>query len=103
MAMGDGPVIVVSDTHFGFEPESKKRFENLLNWLTTSERKVLTSKGEERTLEAPLKIILLGDVLEYWTPRDADASLALREASKASNRCSRLHLRLSMSQGTTIT
>ena len=77
--MDVGAVIVFSDTHFGFEPESKTRFKNLLDWLTTSERKVVTAKGEARTLEVPSKVILLGDILEYWTPRDADPSLALRD------------------------
>ena len=77
--MDAGAVIVFSDTHFGFEPESKIRFKNLLDWLTTSQRKVVTVKGEARTLEEPSKVILLGDILEYWTPRDADASLALKE------------------------
>ncbi len=64
MALGDGLVIVVSDTHFGFELESKVRFGNFLHWLTTSDRKILTFNGE-RTLKAPLKIVLLGDILEY--------------------------------------
>jgi UDP-2,3-diacylglucosamine pyrophosphatase LpxH len=79
MAMGDGPVIVVSDTHFGFECKTRERFRNFLNWLTTSERKILTLSGEGRTLEAPLRIILLGDSLEYWVPRYANASLAFRD------------------------
>jgi UDP-2,3-diacylglucosamine pyrophosphatase LpxH len=84
IALGDGPVIVVSDTHFGFEPESKARFENFLHWLITSDRKILTFNGE-KTLEAPLKIILLGDILEYWAPRNGDASLAFKESFDSFN------------------
>ena len=68
MALGDGPIIVVSDTHFGFELKSKKRFGNFLLWLTSPKPKILTLKGEERTPEAPSKIILLGDILEKWAP-----------------------------------
>jgi UDP-2,3-diacylglucosamine pyrophosphatase LpxH len=79
MTISDGPVIVVSDTHFGFESESKARFGNFLQWLATSDRKILTINGE-KILEAPSKIILLGDILEYWAPRNGDASLALKDS-----------------------
>lgn len=79
MEMGDGAVIVVSDTHFGFETDSRERFENFLQWLTTSDRKVLTSSGE-KVLDVPSKVILLGDILEYWAPRDDNASNAFRDS-----------------------
>jgi len=77
--MSDGPVIVVSDTHFGFESYSKDRFWKFLSWLATSDRKFLGLNGES-TLEVPLKIILLGDILELWVPRDDDVSLAFKES-----------------------
>jgi len=72
---GRRPRYRLFDTHFGFECKTRERFRNFLNWLTTSERLILTLSGEGRTLEAPPRTILLGDPL-YWEPRYANASLA---------------------------
>ena len=82
--MDDGPIIVFSDTHFGFEAASARRFQNfVLNWLAplvyTGSKKITSNEGE-KTLEAPSKIILIGDILELLAPRNCDPTLPLRES-----------------------
>ncbi len=34
--MSDGPILVISDTHFGFETESAARFQRFMMYLTNS-------------------------------------------------------------------
>ncbi len=83
--MVDGEVnriIVISDTHFGSELFNHDDFCDFLEWIPTLTnnpktihcKKIMDENGNERdavvtvTLEAPEKLILLGDILELWDP-----------------------------------
>ncbi|MGB9370780.1 MAG: metallophosphoesterase [Halobacteriota archaeon] len=79
--MNDGPVLVISDTHLGFEDGSAKRFQGFMDYLTewvhnreTTIEETDTKTGEKtiETLDAPQKIILLGDMLDLWISRDSN-------------------------------
>ncbi|MGZ4847254.1 MAG: hypothetical protein ACXV7G_11220 [Halobacteriota archaeon] len=71
--MSDAPVLVISDVHLGFQPETPDRFQNFLNYLrdrvTAGET---TVKGIDEPLNAPQKIILLGDFIDLWISRDSN-------------------------------
>lgn len=85
--MGDGPLIVVSDTHFGLEDGVKDRsanvFQHFLEWLAELEKgkkvTIQTSDGE-KSLQAPQKIILLGDLFELWEPQSGDLTTPFRDS-----------------------
>jgi UDP-2,3-diacylglucosamine pyrophosphatase LpxH len=79
--MSDSPVLVISDTHLGFEDASAKRFQDFMDYLTEwvhnkaapieeSDRK--TGEKKIETLAEPQKIILLGDMLDLWISRDSN-------------------------------
>ncbi|MGZ4908366.1 MAG: metallophosphoesterase [Halobacteriota archaeon] len=84
--MSGCPVLVISDTHFGFEDESEVRFQHFMTYLTDavhSGRMVIKSRQElsseiprkalrKESLEAPHKIILLGDILDLLVSRDSN-------------------------------
>jgi predicted phosphodiesterase len=92
--MSDGPILVISDTHFGFETESAARFKRFLMYLTNSVQSgrliVKTSNEQsdevaktvlsEESLEAPQKIILLGDILDLWISRDSNTLRPYQES-----------------------
>lgn len=81
----DRSVIVVSDTHFGsdFGSETVKRFCNFLEKIRSGDTPVIPSienglagsnyfDSGPKNLLPPAKIILLGDILEFWNPRMRD-------------------------------
>lgn len=79
--MSNGPVLVISDIHLGFEDESSKRFQDFTEYLTEWVRNRETTIEEtdnntgEKTIEKlaePQKIILLGDMLDLWISRDSN-------------------------------
>ncbi len=92
--MSDGPILVISDTHFGFETESAARFQRFMTYLTNSVQSgrliVKTSNEQsdevakmvlsEESLEAPQKIILLGDILDLWISRDSNTLRPYQES-----------------------
>lgn len=81
--MDDGPAIVFSDIHFGFEEESAARFRNFMDYFTGwvhGGQQVIVSSREKEPLEAPSKIILIGDILELLAPRKCDPTLPLRDS-----------------------
>jgi len=81
--LDDGPVIVFSDIHFGFEEESATRFRNFMDYFTGwvhGAQQVIVSSREKEPLEAPSKIILIGDILELLAPRKCDPTLVLRDS-----------------------
>jgi UDP-2,3-diacylglucosamine pyrophosphatase LpxH len=71
-----GPIIVVSDTHIGRQSESACRFEHFLDWLRAGLLAGTlifhTQDGALKEVTAPEKLIILGDFLELWGPREAD-------------------------------
>jgi UDP-2,3-diacylglucosamine pyrophosphatase LpxH len=79
--MSDGPILVVSDTHFGFEDASAKRFQRFMRYLTDwvrTGRKTIENTNE--TLDAPHKIILLGDFIDLWVSRDKNTVRPFKES-----------------------
>ncbi len=92
--MSDGPILVISDTHFGFEDESAQRFQRFMTYLTNSvqsERMIIKTPRElpgeipgkelcEESLEVPQKIILLGDLVDLWISRDSNTVRPYQES-----------------------
>ena len=71
-------VIVVSDLHMGLEGQENvsRDFSALLAYLgklkkkdSDGEHQTVTIDGKPRELYAPDKIILLGDIVDLWSPR----------------------------------
>lgn len=87
-----GPILVVSDTHFGFEDASARRFQRFLRYLTIwvrTGRKTIENTNE--TLDAPQKIILLGDFIDLWVGRDSNAVRPYQESFNIVNSLNALH------------
>jgi UDP-2,3-diacylglucosamine pyrophosphatase LpxH len=69
--MSDGPVLVVSDTHLGFQSASAERFRRFVQYLTKwVQDGETTIEKMDKPLIAPQKIILLGDFLDLLISRD---------------------------------
>ncbi len=66
--------IVVSDLHFGGEECNHKEFCCFLEWICGLENQPETVEYKDKkiTIENPAKIILLGDILELWNPKNGD-------------------------------
>ncbi|MGZ4891374.1 MAG: metallophosphoesterase [Halobacteriota archaeon] len=79
--MCGGPILVVSDTHFGFEDESEERFLGFIKYLTRwVQDGTTTIKGTGEELDAPRKIILLGDFIDLWVSRDPNLTRPYKES-----------------------
>lgn len=81
--METGPIIVISDTHIGRQEESARRFADFLKWLRNGldvgTFTIHTKGGAQKDLAAAEKLILLGDFLELWGPREADYSKPVKD------------------------
>lgn len=66
--------IIVSDIHLGSKECNKKEFCYFLEWIRSLENqpKVIKCKDKKVTIKSPYKMILLGDILELWGPKDGD-------------------------------
>ncbi len=76
-------VIVVSDVHLGDEKSNYKDFSKFIDWIAAIENgsgKTIKSGGKEVFIKPPEKLILLGDILELWSPRDNDPRYTLQES-----------------------
>jgi Predicted ICC-like phosphoesterases len=82
-------VIVVSDLHLGLIDQEtvNKDFLEFLKYLgnipingASSEKRTLIIDGKPRELYAPDKIILLGDIVDLWSPRKDIRSSVLEDA-----------------------
>jgi UDP-2,3-diacylglucosamine pyrophosphatase LpxH len=92
-------VLVISDTHFGADVCSKEAFTRFLDWLAewmnasktkggtkekvdpvTGELDIKKDENQESEPKPPEIIILLGDFLELWDPRDDDRTQPLRDS-----------------------
>lgn len=80
----DESYFVVSDVHLGAKDCCKEEFEHFLEWLASSYSggtlSVQTQRGK-RTLAPPTTLILLGDMLELWIPREYERSSVLCDSS----------------------
>ena len=82
-------IVVVADTHFGlrnemcFEPEV---FSGFLRWVKRLEKCEVEplklgdwdAVKDEKVLEPPGKIILVGDILELWDASDRSVDICVR-------------------------
>jgi UDP-2,3-diacylglucosamine pyrophosphatase LpxH len=65
-------IMVVSDAHFGLGTSLYNDFSKFLDWLRNLEKEgkmtIIREDGDEKVIEKPEELILLGDILELWTP-----------------------------------
>jgi len=83
--------IVVSDVHLGghlnYEPY-KVEFCEFLNWVkglpNNGKIPYRDNEGSEKTItiDAPTKIILLGDIMEIWDPKDQDRNNIIKDSTE---------------------
>lgn len=76
-------IIVVSDVHLGSESSKHDDFSKFLDWLSELEKNggtSIRSGGKEVILSPPEKLILLGDILELWSPKDNNMKYSAQEA-----------------------
>jgi UDP-2,3-diacylglucosamine pyrophosphatase LpxH len=92
--MSNSPILVISDTHFGFEDESAARFQRFMTYLTNWVRrgrmtinislelkdKVPHKELRGKSIIAPQKIVLLGDILDLWISRDSNTLRPYQES-----------------------
>lgn len=73
--------IVVSDVHFGGEDCNHKEFCYFLEWIYGLKNQPETVKYENKTItiKNPDKMILLGDILELWNPKNGDRSNIVKD------------------------
>jgi UDP-2,3-diacylglucosamine pyrophosphatase LpxH len=69
--------IVVSDVHLGskvYERDNRDMFCSFLKWVRGLENKEEKIKcaNMEVTIQKPENLVLLGDILELWDPKDGD-------------------------------
>lgn len=74
-------VIVVSDVHLGDETSNYRNFSEFIDWIAALEKDGERSiNGGEMVLEPPEKLILLGDIIELWSPKDNDLKHTMQES-----------------------
>ncbi|VVB89755.1 UDP-2,3-diacylglucosamine hydrolase [uncultured archaeon] len=76
-------IIVVSDIHLGSVSSKNEDFTKFLDWLAEIEKKggeSISSGGKAVKLSPPEKLILLGDILELWSPIDNNIKYTVQEA-----------------------
>ncbi len=76
-------IIVVSDIHLGYESSNYADFSNFIDWVAALEKnggRSLKVDKKEIKLNPPEKIILLGDILELWDPKDNDPKFTVQQA-----------------------
>jgi predicted phosphodiesterase len=85
----DKSVIVVSDLHLGLEGQQNvnKDFSDFLEYLgklkpkgAPGEHLTVSIDGKMRELYAPDKFVLLGDIVDLWSPRNNSYSSALEDS-----------------------
>ncbi|MCZ7382793.1 MAG: metallophosphoesterase [Candidatus Methanoperedens sp.] len=77
--------IVVSDVHLGskvYDRYNRDMFCGFLNWVRGLENKEETIKcgTKEVTIQKPENLILLGDILELWDPKDGDRDNVIKDS-----------------------
>ncbi len=81
--------IVVSDVHLGNDYCNQPEFCDFLEWvrgLNNQSKKVnykdVDGKDSEVTIIKPEKMVLLGDILELWDPKDGNRDNVIMESTK---------------------
>lgn len=84
-----GGIIVVSDTHFGYEESNYEQFEHFLHSLKQNRLVAHLHDKTKKEIKNVEKIILLGDIFDIWDPRGDDRKnilinsiISLRELSE---------------------
>lgn len=77
--------IVVSDVHLGskvYDRYNRDMFCSFLNWVRGLENKEETIKcgTKDVTIHKPENLILLGDILELWDPKDGDRDNVIKDS-----------------------
>jgi UDP-2,3-diacylglucosamine pyrophosphatase LpxH len=76
-------VIVVSDVHLGSATSNHSDFSNFLDWIAMLEKeggKKIKLSRKELLLKPPKKLILLGDILEMWSPQNEDMKYTVQRS-----------------------
>jgi UDP-2,3-diacylglucosamine pyrophosphatase LpxH len=72
----NGSIIVVSDTHLGHCDCLNKTFSEFLNWVKTlqedGKKTEKLKNGDKFEFENPGTMIMLGDILELWDPKECN-------------------------------
>jgi UDP-2,3-diacylglucosamine pyrophosphatase LpxH len=73
--------IVVSDVHLGSKLCNFHQFCSFLEWLLDlkDSPKTIPSKDGSIEIKSPEKVVLLGDILELWDPRDGDRDHVVKQ------------------------
>lgn len=74
--------IVVSDVHLGSKLCNFDEFCRFLDWISklkVSPKKIPSEDGEI-VITNPEKVVLLGDILELWDPRDGDRDYVVKQS-----------------------
>lgn len=75
--------IVVSDVHLGDESSNHDDFSKFIDWIAALEKnggRSIKSGEKEIILSPPEKLILLGDILELWSPQGNDMKFTVQRA-----------------------
>jgi len=77
--------IVVSDVHLGskvYDRYNRDMFCSFLKWVRGLENKEETIKcrNKDVTIHKPENLILLGDILELWDPKDGDRDNVIKDS-----------------------
>lgn len=72
----NGNIIVVSDIHLGHNDSLNKTFSEFLDWMITLQKSGKTKEklrnGDEFEFENPGTVVMLGDILELWDPKECN-------------------------------
>lgn len=73
--------IIISDLHFGGEDSNHKEFCYFLERICGlgTQPETVKYKDKKITIQYPDKIILLGDILELWNPKNGDRSNIVKD------------------------
>jgi len=76
--------IVISDVHLGNGECNHKDFCDFLEWVHGLEKQseVIKCKDKKITIKTPDKIILLGDILDLWNPKNSDRNNIIKDVMK---------------------
>lgn len=73
--------VIISDVHLGSSDCNHKEFCSFLEWIRdlTNQPKVIKYENKEVTVENPTKIILLGDILDLWNPKNGNRDNVVKD------------------------
>jgi UDP-2,3-diacylglucosamine pyrophosphatase LpxH len=74
--------IIVSDIHLGSKECNKNEFCYFLEWIRNLETQpeVIEYRNKKVIIKSPSKIVLLGDILELWDPKDGDRCNVVKDS-----------------------